>query len=613
MLSAASLPIPPTPTWPEVYSGIPSRLAHTAAQTKEKIYAQRTLPLAAERTQVEELPILPPETTRAKFNEAVAELRKDIGERNVELNDKPLIDGWYMEHPNTHDAFHILEQDDTVSSATVYPGSTEEVQTIVRWANKYLIPIYPISMGRNLGYGGAAPRIRGAVVVDLGRRMDKVLKIDPDNCSCLVEPGVSYYALYEAVQATGYPLWIDTPDLGGGSVLGNAVDRGVGYTPYGDHFGCHCGMEVVLPTGEVVRTGMGALPGKDGADNPCWQSFQYGYGPYSDGIFTQSNFGIVTKMGFWLMPETDHTSYMITFRDEDQYPEIMSTIRPLAINKVLGNVPQLRHVIQELAVTGKPKKFFYDGPGQIPREVIRKWAKDMPCGDCSWVFYGTVYGPDDFRKGQLEIIRREFGKIDGSRLMLPEELPEDHYLHSRVSVCSGVPVLRELDWLNWMPNGAHLFFAPIAPTSGEDVKRLFELCRKRHDEYGIDLFPTLCVASRESHVIVNLVYDRSSKESKKAAYDCLRAMIADAAAEGYGEYRTHILFSDQVAGTYNWNNNALMRMNEALKDALDPNGILAPGKNGIWPKRFRGKGWEIFAGDQRTSSLPAIVKDPNQL
>ena len=83
-------------------------------------------------------------------------------------------------------------------------------------------------MGRNLGYGGAAPRVPGAVVLDLGRRMNRVLKIDEDNASCILEPGVSYYALYEAIQKKGLPFWIDTPDLGGGSVLGNAIDRGVG-------------------------------------------------------------------------------------------------------------------------------------------------------------------------------------------------------------------------------------------------------------------------------------------------------------------------------------------------------------------------------------------------
>ncbi len=130
---------------------------------------------------------------------------------------------------NTHDAYHIISQEEMVCSAIVYPRSTSEVQAIVKWANKFLIPIWAISMGRNIGYGGAAPRVPGSVVVDLGRHMNKVLKIDGQNASCMVEPGVSYFKLYEEIHKTGLPLWIDTPDLGGGSVLGNAIDRGVGY------------------------------------------------------------------------------------------------------------------------------------------------------------------------------------------------------------------------------------------------------------------------------------------------------------------------------------------------------------------------------------------------
>lgn len=59
-------------------------------------------------------------------------------------------------------------------------------------------------------------------------------------------------------------------------------------------------MEVVLPNGEVVRTGMGALPDSENTSHGSantWQLFPYGFGPYHDGIFTQSNYGIVTKMG----------------------------------------------------------------------------------------------------------------------------------------------------------------------------------------------------------------------------------------------------------------------------------------------------------------------------
>lgn len=131
-----------------------------------------------------------------------------------------------------------------------------------------------------MGYGGAAARVRGSVIVDLGARMKQVLNIDPDACTYLLEPGVSFYAFSGEIQRRGHDhLWVDVHDVGGGSVLGNTLDRGVGYTRYGDHFNCHPGMEVVLPTGEVIRTGMGALPG-----NNTWQIFPYGFGPYAEYV-----------------------------------------------------------------------------------------------------------------------------------------------------------------------------------------------------------------------------------------------------------------------------------------------------------------------------------------
>lgn len=129
-----------------------------------------------------------------------------------------------------------------------------------------------------VGYGGAAPRVRGSVTMDLGRRMGRILKIDPDNYTCLVEPGVSFCALYDALKEKGYDhMWVDTPEIGTGSIIGNTVDRGFGYTPYGDHWACHSGMEVVLPTGEVIRTGMGAMSGSN-----TWQASPYGFGPHSE-------------------------------------------------------------------------------------------------------------------------------------------------------------------------------------------------------------------------------------------------------------------------------------------------------------------------------------------
>ncbi|KAI1618243.1 vanillyl-alcohol oxidase [Exophiala viscosa] len=482
----------------------------------------------------------------------------------------------YMEHPNTHDAFHLIEQEELVSSATVFPGSTEAVVQVVKWANEYEVPIYPISMGRNLGDGGAAARVRGS--------------------TCLVEPGVFYYALYEKIQKRGHThLWIDVPDLGGGSVLGNAVDRGVGYTPYGDHFGAHSGMEVVLPTGEVIRTGMGALPG-----NNTWQIFPYGFGPYADGIFTQSNYGIVTKLGMTLMPNPGGSEgFMCTFKEEEDLAQIIEVIRPLRVRNVLENVAQLKHVVQEVALLGKPRSAWYQGKDQIPIKVLREIASTLPCGDCSWVFYGSTYGPKEARQIKLKAIREAFETVPGARWIPRESLPKDHYFFSREKISSGVPEFEELRWLNWHPNGSHVFFGPVSAPRGLTVPLI---ARKWHDECDLDSFPACCVGLREMYLIVNMVYNRGDPVSKANAYRCMRGMIKDAAAEGFGEYRTHLLLQDQVAATYNWNNSSLLRFQELLKDTLDPNGILAPGRSGIWPKKYRGKGWELGAGDLESPS-----------
>ncbi len=115
------------------------------------------------------------------------------------------------------------------------------------------------------------------MVLDL-KRMNRVLEVNERNAYALVEPGVSYFDLYEHITKAKLDVWIDPPDPGWGSVIGNALDGGAGWTasPFRDHFGSHCGMEVVLASGEVVRTGMGALPNSKswhttgGVSDPGW-------------------------------------------------------------------------------------------------------------------------------------------------------------------------------------------------------------------------------------------------------------------------------------------------------------------------------------------------------
>src|SRR5215470_8532584 len=256
----------------------------------------------------------PPGVGATEFAQALRQFEQAVGKDWVFTSDGDL--------DPYRDAFspYYGEPEERIASAVVAPDTVEQVQQIVRAANQHKVPLYPISTGRNLGYGGSAPAYSGSVVVDL-KRMNRILEVSEDNASCVVEPGVSYFDLYRHIQERGLKVWVDVPDPGWGSLIGNALDRGGGYTraQFRNHFDAHCGMEVVLPNGELLRTGMGALPGAK-----TWQQYKSGYGPWIDGLFSQSNFGVVTKMGFWLMPEPE--AYLNGFVHVYKYDDLIPLV-----------------------------------------------------------------------------------------------------------------------------------------------------------------------------------------------------------------------------------------------------------------------------------------------
>jgi len=79
------------------HSGIPKRLELDAKLAKARLFSNKTVPDSVPRQR--DVPRLPPNISRESFDRAMAELREVLGDANVEINDKPLVDGWYMEHP----------------------------------------------------------------------------------------------------------------------------------------------------------------------------------------------------------------------------------------------------------------------------------------------------------------------------------------------------------------------------------------------------------------------------------------------------------------------------------------------------------------------------------
>ncbi|BGP37502.1 hypothetical protein JCM10449v2_001408 [Rhodotorula kratochvilovae] len=513
--------------------------------------------------------ILPVGTSIRSMLAMIDDLKALLGEENVLIDTAEAVaaQGLFQDEQSGGlftDGHDTQLDDPFATSVCITPGSTEEVQAVVKLANKHGVPISPISRGKNLGYGGRSPRLSGSIVVDLGKRMNRILEINTTDYYVVVEPGVSYKQLYEEVKRRG---------------LDKKIAR--------DHFGSHCSMTIVLPNGEVFHTGMGAA----GEDNPSRYLFNYGFGPYADGIFTQSNYGICTSIGMWVQPHPGgYQSYMWTFENESDLPQIVELMRPLRIAGIFANVAQLRHSLVDIACLGTMNDFF---PGRDTAdhlsdaeffEFVRTQFKQQGV----WNFYGALYGPKAIRDCHWETIKTEFSKVKGAKYYFVEDLKEKSLLEYRDLTMQGIPNNHELQWLSWRgPHYAHLFFAPISPTRGKDATAQYELCKELCKKYNFQYMGNFCIGAREMHHIFDLIYDPNSDDEKRRAQALMRELTWESAKLGYNEYRTHNFLMDQVAATYGGNNQVQLRFQEALKDALDPNGILAPGKSGIWPKRLR--------------------------
>ncbi|MDB5718566.1 MAG: putative FAD-linked oxidase, partial [Sphingomonas bacterium] len=319
---------------------------------------------------------LPPGLSPRGFDAALAALRKTLGDAKVfatELDRQTYLDAYALGDGSEHQA-----------SMAIAPTTVEEVQAVVRIANEHKLPLWPVSRGKNLGYGMAAPRMAGSAVLDL-THMNKIIGVDQKFAHAQLEPGVGFYQMHEHLRDNRIPLWMSVPANGWGSVIGNALERGIGYTPYGDHTSKLCGLEVVTPTGEIVRTGMGSM-----ADNKAWAHYQHGIGPSWDQMFVQSNFGIVTKANLWLMPEPEMSAHVqVNLPHPDDIGWAIDALAELRLRGVIEhNIIFGNYLHDASAVTTRAD--WYDGPGPLPDAIAEKIQKQFNVG--WWTFHLSLFG-----------------------------------------------------------------------------------------------------------------------------------------------------------------------------------------------------------------------------
>jgi FAD/FMN-containing dehydrogenase len=238
------------------------------------------------------------------MEEIVRELREIVGERFV--SDQPEERFIYSRDPGTMEPFY--------PDVVCMPDSTEQVQKILILANRKKIPVVP--MGGGLALSGLSRALKGGIILDM-KRMNRILEVNEKSCYAVVEAGASQGMLQAYLKKLHPRLKHSVPDAPPiATIGGNVLIHGSGHISAsgGFHSEMLNGLEVVLPTGEVVQTGSCSV-------TPYW----FSRSPLPDlaGLFLgwAGTTGIVTRLGIKLFPDRPFNDVGVFITEDPEIAE----------------------------------------------------------------------------------------------------------------------------------------------------------------------------------------------------------------------------------------------------------------------------------------------------
>ena len=449
-------------------------------------------------------------------------------------------------------------------TAVLRPKDREQLQQLVRIANQFCIPLYPVSRGRNWGLGSRVPVQDGNAVVDLSG-MNRILDYDERLSYITVEPGVTFTdaANYLAEQNSKSMLSV-TGGPADASLLANIVERGDGAGPYGDRMSYIGGMEIVLPTGEIIHTGLGKFSPPNAATH------RWGLGPAVDGLFTQSNLGIVSSVTVWLRRRPACVRVLSCQIDDPQnVPPLMDTVRELQLEGTIATHCfglWNRHKVAALASQNKSNANVLD---------VDKFPEDC------WLGTAVVYAADA-HVGDLQLNRiltavkpfitnlsiQNETNCNPAYLGQPtDENAKSVYWRKPNRVGSDIEPERDRCGVIWLCH--------TMPLVGYAIGEILKLIETTAADHGFEPNVGLaCVHGRCVHIYVAILFDREVEGEDQRAMDYHDQLFDVLIGNGCWPYRLGIQSMQRMPAFTDQSSELLAR----LKRALDPSDVLAPGR-----------------------------------
>lgn len=447
----------------------------------------------------------------------------------------------------------VTENPEGHAEAVVAPADKGEVAAVLAWANERHVPVTPVVANRNLG--GLALPVHGGIVMNL-RRLDRIIDHDTEAGYVTVEPGVTFGMLAEHLDAHlpghTYSWSFSPPDT---SVLTNALLDGLGTMSnrYGAQGLWINGLEVALADGSFARTGAWAV-----------SDVAFGRAPLPDltGLFVnlQATTGIAVAGALQLAPKLALTTRRVVLAADLE--------SAFALMRTLGRCTSFDDVA---AMTWPVAKLLFGAEGRLVRDP------DEP--EAMIVVDVSANTPKEM-EGKLDVLGtfRRRAADAGHRLDPPFDMDRLVRLVPRYAPLAEMPTT--LDFLLDHPGGGLTWVGTYGPTSRwEDGARVG--CRLLEERGFPPIVVTRPMANGHYGVLRFIcLFDRDDPDDVARTRETMTAVATAMLDRGYIPYKTPAYAVDLIAERAD---PGFLRLLRTVKDAVDPNGILNPGRWGFGP------------------------------
>ncbi|WP_257463535.1 FAD-binding oxidoreductase [Archangium lipolyticum] len=491
----------------------------------------------------------------------------------------------------------------------VRPRHVLDVLRLVRRARAKGIPLYPFSTGLNHGYGSRSPVTPDNLLVDLSALQHIRVSTRSRDGAALpvveIGPGVTQGMLYDFLERHHPEYTFNvTGAARATSIIGNALDRGVGYL--GPRKEDLFGLVAVTGEGRLFRSGFRRL-----RRSPLSHSHPYGLGPMVDGLFFQGNFGLVVSACFRLVPKRPvRVALSLALHRAADLPQFLDELARCKSEGLIGSVTHIAnqartHVSMAYGITRYLETECGFSAEQAERETARALRVVAP-GE--WTSLGGIFGNAGQVKASVREVRARLGRIARVRVISDESLARDYtvchagrrlpLLRANAAAIAavrplhglalGIPTDVAIDNLLWRFGRPQLgaakldasdcglmFINPALPMDGALVTRVVAQLEAVAREYGHTLYITINIETPTSLVaVINLLFQRSDPAATARARQCADALLACLHRHGLELYRAR---ADTMETLIKRDPRYWQTVGE-LKRVFDPDGIIAPGR-----------------------------------